>query len=162
MVPNIDPHNLTDAEIVKIAIRQEERGHRFYSTVAKTTTDPEVRQMFLRLAEEERDHAQVFKQILDSIQQSSLAVFGKGSIEYMKAILEKGIFENQPNMEQLPEIHNFKDALVLAIQAEKDAILLYQEIINNCQSQEAKRTIEKMLEAEKLHLVDLRSNLEES
>ena len=43
-------------EILKMAILMEKRGHAFYSTVAEKTPDPEIRHIFLTMADEETKH----------------------------------------------------------------------------------------------------------
>jgi len=162
MLETVVQQSFTDADIARMAVRHEERGHHFYTVLARATSEPEIRQVFLKLAEEELEHARAFKQILDSVQQSGNNVFGKSSTEYIRAILERGIFGTQTAGERIPDVRDIKEAFALGIQAEKDAILFYHELYNNCQSPEAKRTLEKLLEAEKMHLVDLRNQMEDN
>ncbi|MDA8211946.1 MAG: ferritin family protein [Clostridia bacterium] len=161
MLETVEQQTLTDADIVKMAIRHEERGHHFYTVVARATGEPEIRQVFLKLAEEEREHARAFKQILDSVHQSGQNIFAKSSTEYIRAILERDLFGTQTVGERVTDVRDTKEAFALGIQAEKDAILFYHELYSNCQSQEAKRTLGKLLEAEKMHLVDLRNQMED-
>ncbi len=43
-------------EILKMAILMEKRGHAFYAKVAEQTPDPEIRHIFLTMADEETKH----------------------------------------------------------------------------------------------------------
>lgn len=43
-------------EILKMAILMEKRGHSFYSTVADQTKDPDIKHIFLTMADEETKH----------------------------------------------------------------------------------------------------------
>jgi len=43
-------------EILKMAILMEKRGHSFYSTVAGNTPDPDIKHIFLVMADEETKH----------------------------------------------------------------------------------------------------------
>ena len=43
-------------EILKMAILMEKRGHAFYAKVAEQTFDPEVKHIFLTMADEETKH----------------------------------------------------------------------------------------------------------
>jgi rubrerythrin len=43
-------------EILKMAILMEKRGHSFYAKVAEQTPDPEIRHIFLTMADEETKH----------------------------------------------------------------------------------------------------------
>ena len=46
----------TALEILKMAILMEKRGHAFYSNVAETTSDPDMKHIFLTMADEETKH----------------------------------------------------------------------------------------------------------
>lgn len=151
---------LTDAEIAKMAIRYEEKGQAFYTAAAQAADDSDAKQIFQRLAEEEKEHAQAFKQILDSLPIAREAIFGgTGSAAYIQAILDRNSFTMDGG--KPPAVNSVKEALGMGIQAEKDSILFYHELFNDCRSSEAKRTLEKLLEAEKMHLVELRDRLED-
>ncbi len=43
-------------EILKMAILMEKRGHAFYAKVAEQTPDPEIKHIFLTMADEETQH----------------------------------------------------------------------------------------------------------
>ena len=43
-------------EILKMAILMEKRGHSFYSTVANNTPDPDIKNIFLVMSDEEMKH----------------------------------------------------------------------------------------------------------
>lgn len=43
-------------EILKMAILMEKRGHAFYAKVAENTPDPDIRHIFLTMADEETKH----------------------------------------------------------------------------------------------------------
>ncbi len=43
-------------EILKMAILMEKRGHAFYSAVAEKTSDPDMKHIFLTMADEETKH----------------------------------------------------------------------------------------------------------
>jgi rubrerythrin len=43
-------------EILKMAILMEKRGYSFYSTVANNTPDPDIKNIFLVMADEEKKH----------------------------------------------------------------------------------------------------------
>nr|WP_269438228.1 ferritin family protein [Phosphitispora fastidiosa] len=44
---------------------------------------------------------------------------------------------------------------------EKDAILFYQELYNSTGSEKVRDTLSKLLEQEKMHLVELRDSMDE-
>src|SRR5690554_7024397 len=50
-----------DLEALEIAIAIEERGEAFYRAAAKRLKEKESKEMLIRLADEEQDHAETFR-----------------------------------------------------------------------------------------------------
>lgn len=147
---------LNDSDIANMAISIEERGILFYKNLAEKSTKQNVKEIFLRLSEEEKEHREAFKYIFRNIVTGN-RMFSPGTAHYLHSLLSTSVF---PKEEEVPAVvESFKspqEALTVGIQAEKDAILLYHELYNNADDEETKKVISKLLEAEKLHLVDLR------
>ncbi|MDA8234883.1 MAG: hypothetical protein M0Z31_08825 [Clostridia bacterium] len=86
-------------------------------------------------------------------------MFAPATAEYLKAVLSTTLFPE--SLQSLEGVKTIKDALAVGIQAEKDAILLYHELYQNTENPETKEVLSKLLEEEKMHLVDLRDYMEE-
>ncbi|NLI12705.1 ferritin family protein [Pelotomaculum propionicicum] len=147
-------------EILKLALRMEERGYNFYTTLAGLVKDERVKQLALKLAGDEKEHKQIFTQIITEY--SGEETLEQDGLDYLNAIGRGSIFPDISGIKGLAEkIDSFKDVLSIAIEAEKDAILLFHELTVRIHSQKVNKIIYKLLEEEKMHLVELRNYLEE-
>ena len=59
-------------EILKMAILMEKRGHAFYSKVAEQTPDPEIKHIFLTMADEETKHVKFLSEQYISFEKNHL------------------------------------------------------------------------------------------
>ena len=59
-------------EIIKQAILNEVEGYRFYKLYAEKVTSPEVRDAFLKVAEEELEHIQYLKQLMNGSREDAM------------------------------------------------------------------------------------------
>lgn len=147
-------------DILKMALLLEERGFNFYTNLAGLVRDERVKQLALKLAGDEKEHQQVFNKIINEYQGDE--TLEQEELTYLNAIGRDDIFPDFSGLKELLEkIDSYRDVLNIGIQAEKDSILLYHELTVCIRSQEIKRTIYKLLEEEKMHLVELRNYLEE-
>jgi len=147
-------------DILKMALMMEERGYNFYTTLAGLVKGDRIKQLALKLAGDEKEHKKIFAKIITEYTgDETLEQEGMG---YLNAIGKGIIFPDISGIKELAEkIDSFKDVLSIAIEAEKDAILLFHELTVCIRSQKVNRIIYKLLEEEKMHLVELRNYLEE-
>jgi rubrerythrin len=147
-------------DILKMALLMEERGYRFYTTLAGLVKDERVKQLALKLAGDEKEHKKLFAQIINEY--SGDEILEQEGISYLNAIGKGVIFPDISGIKDLAgKIDSIKDVLSIAIEAEKDAILLFHELTVRISSQKINRIIYKLLEEEKMHLIELRDYLEE-
>lgn len=148
------------AEIARIAMTIEEKGSNFYSALAVKTEDERAKQVFIKLAEEEKEHRRVFERILTTYEGGEL--LDEEATGYLSAVLKGNVFPGPSNLKKYIEgISTVKDALAIGIQAEKDAILLYHELMVRTKSEKARKMLHDLLEEEKMHLIELRDYYEE-
>jgi len=148
------------AEIARAAMAIEEKGANFYTALAGRTAEEGARQIFLRLAEEEKEHRRVFEKILTAV--GSDEVLDRETSEYLSSVLKGNVFPGASTLGKfVGEIRTVKDALAVGIQAEKDAILLYHELMVRTKSEQARKMLYGLLEEEKRHLIELRNYYEE-
>lgn len=149
--------NLTVADVAQMALNMETKGMHFYNWAAKQFDNRLVREMFLRLSEDEKEHVNIFQKLL-ALPDAEQKLKGDSG-RYLKMIGLRGdIF---PHHGEITNVSSPAEALSLGIQAEKDAILLYQELYNKAESDEVKRALGILLEEEKMHLVELRDYMDE-
>jgi rubrerythrin len=150
---------LTVADVTKMALTMEEKGENLYSWAARKFDTDEVVVMFKRLAAEEKEHAMVFKRLLEL--PDAHETISADSNRYLMMLAGVGdIFPSHREINE-QQVKTPTDALAMGIQAEKDSILFYQEMYNHTKSTEVKQALSKLLEEEKMHLLELRDSMEE-
>ncbi|MFW6389547.1 MAG: ferritin family protein [Halanaerobiales bacterium] len=141
-------------EVLEMAKDIEERGYDFYQSQAKISNDDELKQLFLKLAEDEQDHYQRFNNLIKNVdkvtREDAEYVYEPEVSAYLEALVEFSIFPDSSEM----NIENVKDALRMAIYAEKDSILFYQEMLKNNQGETAD-VVKQLIKEEKKHLLEL-------
>lgn len=148
---------MNSKDIIGAAMQMEEHGRDFYLTMAERTKDAEAKKLFLKLAEEEKEHAAFFKKMLQK--EGSNFQVNEHKSDFIEAIISRIDF---PSLGQhISEVANINAALAIGIQAEKDSILLYNEMLEEILDPDLKKVISGLLKAEKMHLVELRNYLEE-
>ncbi|HHY81108.1 MAG TPA: ferritin family protein [Clostridiales bacterium] len=160
-------NNFNDLEALEIAIQIENRGHTFYSKAAHLATSDGVREMLEKLAEQELDHASAFQKIYNELSQrkdslDDTYLYDPEVSAYLKAMAESTIFPSDDYLNEFIDgLKDISDVLKIGIQAEKDSILFYAEMIINARYVEAKEAFRRLLKEEKKHLIDLQRSLDE-
>ncbi|MEP9410050.1 MAG: ferritin family protein [Candidatus Brocadia sp.] len=148
--------NFNDAEALKIAINIEEEGLEFYSILMKNTGDNRAREIFSKLASDEKEHLARFQKAYLEITspKSTMPGFEDYTADlYLKYIVDTGVFAQKGEARRLAMgIKTDTDALKIGIQAEKDTILYYTEAAKNTKYETGKKTFEQLITEEKKHL----------
>jgi len=152
--------------ILNIALTNETLGAKFYATIAANTEDEGARNIFNKLAEEEKKHRHLFQELIEKYKdKADNNPLPSNKSAYFKFLAENNIFATiieafKKHDRDFSDIAP-KDALSVGIQAEKDSILLYQELFANTTDEALREAISNLLEEEKMHLLELRQQLEE-
>lgn len=145
-----------DVSVVDYAIRAEKEGVRFYTKAAGMFKDSDLRDLFMKLAKEEAKHLQSFVDLKDKTLRRGVEECFK-SVEvddYLDAVIRDGIYPKGEGMiRQLEAVKTVEEACRIAIQAERNAILLYTELAKLSRDREQKKMLEKLIDEEKSHLV---------
>jgi len=156
-----------ELEAIKMAISIEKRGERFYRKAAQKIQDnPDIVDTLLYLAKEEKEHAETFQQIYNDFMEKKhdfddTYLYEPEVEAYLDAMVSTTVFPaDEAGDDILEKIQTNDDALRLGIQAEKDSILFYTEMIIYSKLPEAKAAFRRLLQEEKKHLVDLKSRLD--
>lgn len=139
-------------DLISIAVQIEASGYVFYSKLAKDQQNPKLKEFFTRLADQERIHQQVFKNLIEQSKQStSISSWIEDEISgYLKSFAEVSIF---PAMEKTKQNLTLQQALDISINVEKDSIIFYSELLKYIDEQ--RKTVEIIINEEKKHLIDL-------
>lgn len=144
------------SELINIAIGNEKRGIAFYDVMTRSADNPSVRSVFQYLADMEREHIQIFSDMLSEVAGNrSPETCTQEYADYLQALIDTAIFtDDLATSETATEADSDIKALELAIGAEKDAILFYYTIKEILPSR-AQSTVDKIITEEKSHLRQL-------
>jgi rubrerythrin len=144
------------SEIINIAIGIEKRGITFYDIMAKSTDSAMARDVFQGLADMEREHIQIFQDMLseaDKYQPSETST--EEYTGYLQALIDSAVFtDDMITSEMATQADSDIQALELGIGAEKDSILFYYEM-RDIMPQRALPMINRIIAEEKSHLRQL-------
>lgn len=155
---------LNEDEVYRVGICIEQAGLAFYTKMAEKADDPATKRVFKRLAKDEQMHLELFEALdlktaggigaRPADQDSELS-------NYVCSIVDGGIFKSLGEMDKLQKRKfNAESALELALQVEKDAVLYYSEAYRASRKRAAKLALERLIEEEKGHVVELTNRLE--
>jgi rubrerythrin len=147
--------NMTGRELFNIAIKVESTGYTYYSKLSEKATG-QLKEFFKELAEQEREHARRFEQLMKKYQEDpSLATWQNEEVSgYAETYAKAFIFPEIEN-ETVPE--TILGALRKAIEVEKDSIIYYNEIK---QIVPDPKPVEEIINEEKEHLRKLSEKLQ--
>lgn len=142
--------------LIDIAIGIERSGIAFYDIMARSTQNAAARDVFLNLADMERQHIQIFQGMRGESDEYKIPDAEDGEyVAYLQALVDSAVFTGDfANSEMATRSGSDIEALELAISAEKDSILFYygmQDII----PKQAQPTVAKIIGEEKSHLRQL-------
>lgn len=140
-------------ELLGVALKIESSGYEFYTNLSNRST--KNKELFKKLAEQERDHMKTFEKIVvQSKEKSGSQPLNEEAVGYLKVFAETSIF---PEIEQdIPE--DLKEALQIALDVEKDSVVFYEELAKYAPQKE---TIQKIIDEEKKHFKDILKMIEE-
>jgi len=152
-------------EIFKIAMNVEKEGKEFYKKCVEVNSEPEVKELFKRLETDEEEHYQYFKELLEEFDKADRSItrdylYNEQVNNYLKTLVDTKVF---PKDETVTDdiARNLKEALEVGIKAEKNSLLLYNELIGVEKNEKTIEALKKLINEEKEHLVELK-NLHET
>jgi rubrerythrin len=151
-----------DLEGLRIAVEIEARGREFYRQAYEYTTVQEQKDLFLWLMNEETHHLTAFTNIFEKVKETKEAhsdeyLFDPEVSRYLTVLSESHVFPPTDRTRQvIAELKTIQAILGLAIQAEKDSVLFYDELTNNARFPEAQRIFAQLKAEEQSHVVKIR------
>ncbi len=143
-------------ELIDIAIGIEKQGIAFYDVMAGSTRESSTRELFIRLANAEREHARIFGEMLGEAEKYVRPEEQSQEYnDYVRALVNNAVFTDEMATSELAaRTDNDMAAIEIGINAEKDSILFYysmQEIL----PPPAAPILAKIIAEERLHLSQL-------
>lgn len=143
-------------ELINIAIGTERRGITFYDIMAKSTDNEMAREVFERLVDMEREHIQIFQDMLgEADKHQPPETSTREYAGYFQALIDSAVFtDDMITSEMATQADSDIKALELGISAEKDSILFYYEM-REIMPQPVLPLINRVITEEKSHLRQL-------
>jgi rubrerythrin len=151
-----------DLEGLRIAVEIEARGREFYRQALEQAATQEQKDLFLLLMNEEIHHLNAFTDIFNKVKETKEAhsdeyLFDPEVSRYLTVLAESHVFPAIDKARQtIAELKTIQGILALAMQAEKDSVLFYDELANNAKFPEAKKIFALLKAEEQTHVVKIR------
>lgn len=143
------------SEVVTMAIEIEKNGLNFYNAMAAKSQNEQAIELFTFLAAEEIQHKGTFQKMLDGLKKVELSANDLEEYNnYLGALTSSRVFNKNVDTEEFVKDLDDLAALNLAIEAEKDSILFYYELLEQSLSED-KADIERVIKEEKSHYAKL-------
>jgi len=143
-------------EIIKIAIKIEEKGKQLYGDLEKKATDPKLKEMWRYLKDQEEEHRKTFTQMLQHISDYIVYEFSPGEYDaYLAGIASEQVFSSKIIEEKTKEgFSSDVEAVDFGIGIEKDSILVYTAL-RPYLAAEKQEILDEIIQEEKKHYLDL-------
>jgi rubrerythrin len=145
----------TPADAMECAVKIEENGETFYRRMAEKLDDPELKKLFTFLVGEEAKHRKTYAKMLTKIEKyRDEGTYSEEYYAYLQAYVNKVIFSPERLEEEMNRITSTAAAIDFAIKAELETILYYEEM-KKLVKEESHETIERIIEEERKHFLEL-------
>jgi len=162
----MDVKLFSDLEGLRIAISIEAAGRDFYQQAYELAKDENHKDLFRLLRSEEVSHYETFSAIFRQVNANKEAgadeyLFDEETSRYLTVLAEGHVFPTGKNAEvKIAAATTIVEILYMAIQAEKDSILFYDELASKSKFPEAKKIFTVLKAEEQTHVVKLRQILD--
>lgn len=145
---------MTGKDLLSIAIKVESAGYSYYTKLAEKSSG-ELKNFFQELANQEREHAKHFEEIMKKHEnESDFATWQNEEVVGYAEVYAKAFILPEIEKEEIPE--TILGALRKAIEVEKDSIIYYNEIKMLVPDP---KPVEEIIKEEKEHLRKLSEKL---
>ena len=139
-------------EVVEAAVEKEKKRKQFYAKVSQLSRDPEMKELFQFLKEEEKRHVEAFTRILGTLSTENRPVEYDEDMEaYMDSVIDERLYSRMDSEEFVEEAIEKQNVFRLAIGFEKDAILYFREFLPYLNESD-RGIVEDLIEQEKGHI----------
>lgn len=156
---------LNAVEVLEIAEQIERNGANFYRKAAELFNDSGIRNVFLELADWEKQHEQIFtemkKELVSSISQSEKSKLDKKELD-PKVMACLAVFGTVSDpLHRLKSIETVTDALKTSIEKEKESITFYEGLKEFIAGVEDRNKVEDIINEELHHIKILNQSLKQ-
>jgi rubrerythrin len=146
----------TADDVFTMAVRIEENGNAFYKAAAEKTDNPQVKELFEKLARMEEGHIAAFKAMRSRLPGAfpADAVWDPEGLaeSYLQTTADTHIFATEEAARGLRGISTPLQALDMAIQFEKDSVAFFLGMKELLPDPSGKGEIDQLIESEMDHV----------
>ncbi|ROR01532.1 ferritin family protein [Desulfosoma caldarium] len=146
-------------EVLKMAVRIEENGEKYYRRAMKLQKNPSLRDILRDLAEDESRHAQWFNEMRGRL--SAEEGEDRWVREVTGDLLQSMIGDQTFSLKEVDpaQLDSLEKILETALEFEKDSILFYDMLTGFMDEGESARALQEIIAEEKLHVEILEARL---
>ena len=152
-------------EVFEIAEQIERNGANFYIRAAELFEDPDICQMFLRLAEWEKEHEQFFAQMKQQLSEQNLQKNTSEAEDLLpdpRVMAGLAVFGMRSDpAEELRGRQEKTDIIRRAVEKEKDSVVFYHGLKEFVPAGADKAKIDDIIKEEMRHIVILDQSLKQ-
>lgn len=140
------------AKLISILIRNEGKASDLYYNLSKQMKEGAGEQIFKILAEDEKNHARIYSELLEKVEKSQSANITTEDSEYLDSLIVNDMFAHgEKAIEVIEGKYTEDEALQLAEKLERDGIIYVLELMKMFPDL-APKEMKKILNEEKRHL----------
>lgn len=135
------------AEVIQFAISLEEEGVKFYEKYA-AMADDKLKGILLGMAEDERQHAKVFRDMYKDLEVNEYEedyLFSDSVQEYFATHAKSEGFDRE-----LKEVDTVRDAIKVAVETEKVTVEYYKSLLEYA-SEDVTKVLNRLIDEEERH-----------
>ncbi len=145
-----------EINVIDYAMKAERDGIAFYTKAARKFKDTELKDVFTELAQQEAHHLETFLGLKAKAEKKGVnQCFRSENVsDYLATILREGLFSRGDSMvKRLEKVTTVYEACIIAMSAEKTAVMLYSELAKLSKDKDQKKIIEDIAKEERAHMV---------
>jgi rubrerythrin len=140
----------TGDEVLQMAIQMEELGKDFYESLCVAMDNPKLVQLCHKLAGEEANHRELFRELRASLAAQGKTVFLTDSqLCEARQKIKTSLLPDSSAIQRVIASNSLRDLLALAIQMEANAVYFYSQL---AQSLPENNVVETIANEEQRHL----------
>jgi len=150
----------TAEEVIDLAIKIEENGERVYRAASREVTPGPVKDLLLKLAEDELQHIEWFRELRKEIGSTidNPDLYERGRSILNAIVGDQSFSLREAGLEQMDDISRVLEA---ALEFERDTILFY-DMLSTAVNEEALPYVNRIIEEEQRHIKELEEALSAS
>jgi rubrerythrin len=140
-------------ELLQVAVVEEQSGVSFYRKFSERTKDPELKELFSWLSEQEEYHRERFQGMAANLELPETGEqYPDEYVDYLEALAAEG--GSSEAHRKIDQVGSDVEALDLAIQFERDQLWIQKEM-GNLLGSNHQSIIDQIIQEEQNHLVRL-------